>query len=81
MIKRLVWLVLGMATGIALVLKGQAEARRRAAALRPDALAATAARSVRHLGVDLRKAAEEGRSAAALREAELRDRLDARTRP
>jgi len=78
-IRRLFWFGLGAAAGVTAVLKGQAEVRRRTEALRPDALAVTAARSVRDLGTDLRTAAADGRRAAARREAELRRQLDTRT--
>ena len=79
MIKRLVWLLLGVGVGVYAVLRAQTSLRRRTDRLRPDRMAGDLVQAMRDLGVDLRKAAEEGSSAAALREAELRDRLDART--
>jgi hypothetical protein len=79
MIKRLVWLVLGIAVGAYAVLRAQRSLRRRADRLRPESMAADLAAALRELGVDLRKAVQEGRSAMALREAELREQLDART--
>lgn len=75
MIRRLFWFVLGAGAGAAAVLKGQAEVRRRTEAMRPDALAATAARSVRDLGTDLRTAAVDGRTAMRDREAQLQQVL------
>jgi len=79
MLKRLLWLTLGVAVGVYTVLRAQRSLRRRAGRLRPDSLAGELADAIRHLGVDLRKAMEEGRSAMAVREAELREQLDART--
>jgi len=79
MIKRLVWLSFGVVVGAYTVLRAQRSLRRRADRLRPDSMASEVATAIRDLGVDLRKAVEEGRSAMAVREAELREQLDART--
>ncbi|HYF45459.1 MAG TPA: hypothetical protein VD926_04565 [Acidimicrobiales bacterium] len=79
MFKRLFWLTTGVAVGVYTVLRAQRSLRRRADRLRPDSMAGELAAAIRHLGVDLRKAMEEGRSAMAVREAELREQLDART--
>jgi hypothetical protein len=77
--KRLFWLTTGVAVGVYTVLRTQRSLRRRANRLRPDSMAADLASALRDLGTDLRKAVEEGRSAMALREAELHEQLDART--
>jgi hypothetical protein len=79
MFKRLFWLTTGVAVGVYTVLRTQRSLRRRADRLRPDSMAGELASAIRHLGVDLRKAVEEGRSAMTLREAELREQLDAKT--
>ena len=79
MFKRLFWLSLGVGVGVYAVLRAQRSLRRRADRLRPQSMAGDLASAIRDLGVDLRKAVEEGRSAMALREAELREQLDART--
>ena len=79
MIKRLVWLTLGAVAGAYTVLRAQRSLRRRADRLRPESMADDLATAIRHLRMDLRKAVEEGRSAMAVREAELREQLDART--
>jgi hypothetical protein len=79
MFKRLFWLTTGAAAGVYAVLRTQRSLRRRADRLRPQSMATDLAAAVRDLGVDLRKAVEEGRSAMALREAELQEQLDART--
>ena len=79
MFKRLFWLTTGVAAGVYAVLRTQRSLRRRADRLRPQSMASDVATALRDLGVDLRKAMEEGRSAMALREAELQEQLDART--
>jgi hypothetical protein len=79
MFKRLFWLTSGVAVGVYAVLRTQRSLRRRADKLRPQSMATDLATAVRELGVDLRKAMEEGRSAMALREAELQEQLDTRT--
>ena len=79
MIKRVVWLVVGFTIGVTLVLRTQRSLRERGARLRPERVASDLAQAVRDLGVDLRKAVEEGRTAMAGREAELREQLDVRT--
>lgn len=77
--KRLFWLLVGFAVGVTLVLRSQRSLRRRADRLRPERMAGDLAQAVRDLGVDLRKAVEEGRTAMAEREAELQVQLQART--
>jgi hypothetical protein len=79
MFKRLFWLTAGIVVGAYSVLRLQRSVRRRADRLRPESMAADLADAIRHLGVDLRKAVEEGRSAMAVREAELREQLDTHT--
>jgi hypothetical protein len=79
MFKRLFWLTTGAVAGVYTVLRTQRSLRRRADRLRPESMAADLTSAIRELGVDLRKAVEEGRSAMALREAELQEQLDART--
>lgn len=79
MVKRLFWLTAGVAVGVYAVLRTQRSLRRRANRLRPQSMATDLASAIRELGVDLRKAVEEGRSAMAVREAELQEQLDART--
>lgn len=79
MFKRLFWLVVGISVGAALVLRLQRSLRRRTDRLRPERMADDLASALRELGVDLRKALEEGRTAMAQREAELREQLDTRT--
>ena len=79
MFKRLFWLTTGAVAGVYTVLRTQRSLRRRADRLRPESMAADLTGAIRELGVDLRKAVEEGRSAMALREAELQEQLDART--
>ena len=79
MFKRLFWLTLGVAVGVYTVLRSQRSLRRRADRLRPDSMVAELTAAIRDLGVDLRKAVQEGRSAMTLREAELQEQLDART--
>ena len=79
MFKRLFWLTTGAVAGVYTVLRTQRSLRRRADRLRPESMAADLTTAIRELGVDLRKAVEEGRSAMALREAELQEQLDART--
>jgi len=79
MFKRLFWLTAGVAVGAYSVLRVQRSFRRRTDRLRPDSMAGELAEAIRHLGIDLRKAVEEGRSAMAVREAELQEQLNART--
>jgi hypothetical protein len=79
MFKRLFWLAMGISVGVYTVLRTQRSLRRRADRMRPESMAGDLASAIRHLGVDLRKAVEEGRSAMARREAELREQLDPRT--
>ena len=79
MIKRLVWLTFGIVVGAYTVLRAQRSLRRRAGRLKPESMANDLASAIRHLGVDLRKAVEEGRSAMAVREAELQEQLNTRT--
>jgi hypothetical protein len=80
MFKRLFWLTVGVGVGVYAVLRTQRSLRRRTDRLRPESMAAELTTTLRDLGVDLRKAWQEGRSAMTLREAELQDQLDARTR-
>jgi hypothetical protein len=79
MFKRLFWLTAGVAVGVYTVLRAQRSVRRRADRLRPQSMATDLASAIRDLGVDLRKAVEEGRTAMAVREAELQEQLDTRT--
>ena len=79
MTKRLVWLVIGFAVGVTLVLRTQRSLRARGTRLKPERIATDLAQALRDLGTDLRKAMEEGRTAMAGREAELRDQLQVRT--
>ena len=79
MIKRIVWLLVGFTVGVVLVLRTQRSLRERGARLKPERMASDLAQAVRDLSLDLRKAVEEGRTAMAGREAELRERLDVRT--
>jgi hypothetical protein len=79
MFKRLFWLTTGVAVGVYAVLRTQRSLRRRADRLRPQSMVTDLASALRELGVDLRKAVEEGRSAMAVREAELQEQLDAHT--
>lgn len=79
MIKRLVWLLIGFAVGVTIVLRTQRSLRERGTRLKPERIASDLAQALRDLGTDLRKAMEEGRTAMAGREAELREQLDART--
>jgi hypothetical protein len=78
-IKRLFWLLVGISVGITVVLRTQRSLRRRTDRLKPERMASDLAEAIRHLGVDLRKAVEEGRTTMATREAELREQLAART--
>jgi hypothetical protein len=78
-IKRLVWLTLGIAVGVLAVLRTQRSLRRRADRLRPERMATDLAEALRALGVDLRKAVAEGRTAMSQREAELNEQLQVRT--
>jgi hypothetical protein len=78
-IKRLFWLLLGITVGVTVVLRSQRGLRRRADRLRPERMAGALAEALRALGVDLRKAVEEGRTAMVEREAELNVQLQART--
>jgi hypothetical protein len=77
--KRLFWLTVGISVGVYGVLRTQRSLRRRAGRLRPESMATEVTTALRELRVDLRKAIDEGRSAMSLREAELREQLDART--
>ena len=79
MIKRLVWLMLGITVGVLAVLRTQRSLRRRADRLRPERMATDLADALRALGVDLRKAVAEGRTAMSQREAELNEQLQVRT--
>ena len=79
MIKRLVWLTLGITVGVLAVLRAQRSLRRRADRLRPERMATDLADALRALGVDLRKAVAEGRTAMSQREAELNEQLQVRT--
>ena len=79
MVKRLLWLLVGITVGVTLVLRTQRSLRRRGARLRPERVASDLAEAIRELGVDIRKAVEEGRTAMTTREAELREQLGART--
>ncbi|MET0149625.1 MAG: hypothetical protein ABW009_14740 [Acidimicrobiales bacterium] len=79
MIKRLVWLTLGITVGALAVLRAQRSLRRRADRLRPERMATDLADALRALGVDLRKAVAEGRTAMSQREAELNEQLQVRT--
>lgn len=79
MIKRLVWLTLGITVGVLAVLRTQRSLRRRADRLRPERMATDLADAIRALGVDLRKAVAEGRAAMSQREAELNEQLQVRT--
>jgi hypothetical protein len=79
MFKRLFWLSTGIAVGVYTVLRMQRSLRRRADRLRPQSMVTDLASAIRDLGVDLRKAVEEGRTAMAVREAELQEQLGART--
>ncbi|HET9542523.1 MAG TPA: hypothetical protein VFP02_05560 [Acidimicrobiales bacterium] len=79
MIKRLFWLALGITVGVLTVLRTQRSLRRRADRLRPERMATDLADAIRALGVDLRKAVAEGRTAMSQREAELNEQLQART--
>ncbi len=79
MTKRLVWLAIGFAVGVTLVLRTQRSLRERGTRLKPERIASDLAQALRDFGLDLRKAMEEGRTAMAGREAELRDRLQVRT--
>ena len=79
MIKRLVWLTLGITVGVLAVLRTQRSLRRRADRLRPERMATDLADAIRALGVDLRKAVAEGRTAMSQREAELNEQLQVRT--
>ena len=74
MIKRLVWLTLGITVGVLAVLRTQRSDR-----LRPERMATDLAEALRALGVDLRKAVAEGRTAMSQREAELNEQLQVRT--
>jgi hypothetical protein len=78
-IKRLFWLALGITVGVLTVLRTQRSLRRRADRLRPERMATDLADAIRALGVDLRKAVAEGRTAMSQREAELNEQLQART--
>ncbi|HEY5888261.1 MAG TPA: hypothetical protein VIT24_11070 [Acidimicrobiales bacterium] len=77
--KRLFWLTLGITVGVLAVLRTQRSLRRRADRLRPERMATDLADAIRALGVDLRKAVAEGRTAMSQREAELNEQLQART--
>ena len=79
MVKRLLWLLVGITVGVTLVLRTQRSLRRRGARLRPERVARDLAEAIRELGVDIRKAVEEGRTAMTTREAELREQLGPRT--
>ncbi len=79
MIKRLFWLALGITVGVLAVLRTQRSLRRRADRLRPERMATDLTDAIRALGVDLRKAVAEGRTAMSQREAELNEQLQART--
>ncbi|MET0827265.1 MAG: hypothetical protein ABWZ14_00395 [Acidimicrobiales bacterium] len=79
MIKRLVWLTLGITVGVLAVLRVQRSLRRRADRLRPERMVTDLADALRALGVDLRKAVAEGRTAMSQREAELNEQLQVRT--
>ena len=79
MIKRLVWLLIGFAVGVTIVLRTQRSLRERGTRLKPERIPSDLAQALRDLGTDLRKAMEEGRTAMAGREAELREQLDVRT--
>jgi len=78
-IKRLVWLMLGITVGVLAVLRTQRSLRRRADRLRPERMATDLADALRALGVDLRKAVAEGRTAMSQLEAELNEQLQVRT--
>lgn len=79
MTRRLVWLVIGFAVGVTLVLRTQRSLRERGTRLKPERIASDLAQALRDLGTDLRKAVEEGRTAMAGREAELREQLQVRS--
>lgn len=71
MFKRLFWLIVGVACGVALVVIVQRKARQ----YTPDRVAADLADAARDLRADLRAAVAEGRSAMADREAEIRRQI------
>jgi hypothetical protein len=72
MVRRLVWMLIGMGFGLGSSFWVMRRVRETVARYSPPRVSAEVAGSVRGLGRDLRLAVAEGREAMAQREAELR---------
>ena len=75
MLRRLVWLLLGIGVGLGSSFWVARRVKQTAARYSPPRLADDATNAVRKLGRDLRLAMQEGREAMLKREAELRNEL------
>lgn len=81
MIKRVVWFVSGIVTGVAAVLVGGRKVKRRVARvtdLTPLKVVRSATSSVRERVADVNDAVRDGRDAMRAKETELRARVDGR---
>ena len=76
MLRRLFWLLIGMAVGVGASFWVMRFIRETAARYSPERMSADVADAVKGLGADLRAALAEGRDAMREREAELRAELD-----
>jgi hypothetical protein len=74
-LRRLVWLLIGMSVGLGSSFWVMRRVKQTAARYAPQRLSDDLTRSVRTLGRDLRLAVQEGREAMLKREAELRAEL------
>jgi hypothetical protein len=76
MVRRLVWLVMGMGVGLGTSFWVMRVVRETAARYTPERMSADLAETVRGFGTDVRLAVSEGREAMQAREAELHAELD-----
>jgi hypothetical protein len=80
-IRRLFWLLVGMAAGMGATVWLLRALRIRVLETTPGGVVVQVGGSLRRLGADLRDAVDEGRTAMHEREAELRHRLDGPATP
>ena len=76
MLRRLFWLLIGMAVGVGASFWVMRFIRETAARYSPERVSADLADAVKGFGADLKAAVAEGREAMREREAELRAELD-----
>jgi hypothetical protein len=77
-VKRLFWLVTGIAFGVTMAVSVERAVRRKARRFTPQRIGGDLAGAAHDFVLDLRDAVAEGREAAREREAELRQRLEGR---